>query len=131
MMDTKPLCGIDEAGRGPVIGPLVMAGVCATDEQIQEIIDAMESDFGIDFVDSIAESREEWFVSEGRLSEGTFTLTNDIISPLTLEMTGRKGTKVMSEGLVAEGNILGMNIYKVKHISSGQYLFVTDKDIKR
>ena len=27
MMSTKPLCGIDEAGRGPLAGSLVIAGV--------------------------------------------------------------------------------------------------------
>ena len=29
-MDEKPLCGIDEAGRGPLAGSLVMAGVVLT-----------------------------------------------------------------------------------------------------
>ncbi len=31
-MKTKPLCGIDEAGRGPLAGSLVMAGVVLTGE---------------------------------------------------------------------------------------------------
>jgi ribonuclease HII len=32
------ICGIDEAGRGPVIGPMVVAGVWANEEQEQKLI---------------------------------------------------------------------------------------------
>ncbi|MFQ6135839.1 MAG: ribonuclease HII [Candidatus Hydrothermarchaeales archaeon] len=32
------LCGVDEAGRGPVIGPLVIAGVLASEDEIVDLI---------------------------------------------------------------------------------------------
>lgn len=31
------VCGIDEAGRGPVIGPMVMAGVLVAEDKLQEL----------------------------------------------------------------------------------------------
>jgi ribonuclease HII len=37
------ICGIDEAGRGPVIGPLVVAGVCVTDENYLKRIGVKDS----------------------------------------------------------------------------------------
>ena len=31
------ICGVDEAGKGPVIGPLVIAGVCCGEDQITKL----------------------------------------------------------------------------------------------
>ena len=36
----KVIAGIDEAGRGPVIGPLILAGVAVKEDEIQKLIDA-------------------------------------------------------------------------------------------
>jgi|Deesub1362A_J573_1020465.scaffolds.fasta_scaffold00079_19 ribonuclease HII len=31
------ICGVDEAGKGPVIGPLVIAGVCCEEDKIEKL----------------------------------------------------------------------------------------------
>ena len=42
-MVSPMLCGVDEAGRGPVIGPLVIAGISLQNESILQTIGAKDS----------------------------------------------------------------------------------------
>ena len=40
---TKKVCGVDEAGRGPVMGPLVVCGLMIEDEEILKKLGARDS----------------------------------------------------------------------------------------
>lgn len=33
------ICGIDEAGRGSLLGPIIVAGVCVTKKSISEMVE--------------------------------------------------------------------------------------------
>lgn len=51
----KSICGIDEAGRGPLAGPVVVASVIMPKDSMIE---------GINDSKKISEKKENWFMSK-------------------------------------------------------------------
>ena len=50
------ICGIDEAGRGPIIGPMVIAGSAANEEVIEKL-----KELGVKDSKLLSKKREELF----------------------------------------------------------------------
>ena len=83
------------------------------------------------------ELTESWFekqnnAGEWNLSPGSYILIENIADPLTGEAICKKGTAVYSDGFAeAQGTMLGLNVYKVKHIPTNRNIYITSHDIER
>ncbi len=74
----KLICGIDDAGRGPVIGPMVLAGVLVKEESLQKL-----KELGAKDSKQVAtKKREAMFDKIKDLSEG---IDIQIISPAQID----------------------------------------------
>ena len=77
-------------------------------------------------------NENKWFETDTGLNKGTYTLTEDTVSPITGEVIALKGTKVnVQEKTMPCSTILGKSIYKVVHIPTKQEIYVSNGDIKR
>jgi len=99
-----------------------------TDSELQEALDGV-----IDFDDTeLKESVATWIQSDGCLNPGAYTLTQDIMSPLTADYIGYKGTKVIAEDFIEpSGYVFETPIYLVKHVLTHQKIYISIGDIKR
>ena len=100
-----------------------------SDEQIRKILNDVFDDLEetIDLSESAA-----WFEKDGRLAPGTYTLVEEIASPMTGEIVGRINNKVKVLDFVeSSGTIFGLNVYQVEHLDTKQKLLVTGQDLKR
>ncbi|MCL4446974.1 MAG: ribonuclease HII [Thermoplasmatales archaeon] len=73
------LCGCDEAGRGPVIGPMVIAVVCGDSESIRRIgvkdskkLSESTRELMFDQIERIASSVEFVIIDENEIDNATF-----------------------------------------------------------
>ena len=77
-------------------------------------------------------NENKWFETDTGLNPGTYTLTEDTVSPITGDVIALKGTKVnVQEKTMPCSTILGKSIYKVVHIPTKQEIYVSNGDIKR
>ena len=77
-------------------------------------------------------NENKWFETDTGLNIGTYTLTEDILSPITGDVIALKNTKVkVNEKTTPYSTIFGKNIYKVLHVSTKQQIYISNGDIKR
>jgi hypothetical protein len=98
-----------------------------SEAKIAEVLDkALEGNLE----DPITEST--WFIKEGYLNPGVYTLTKDIVSYNTGEPIALKNSKVIVEDFtVPYSKFWNNSIYEVKHVLTKQNLYITNEDIKR
>ena len=99
-----------------------------TDSELEEALDGV-----IDFDETeLKESTNSWILKDGLLNPGTYTLTQDIMSPLTAEYIATKGTIVAAEDYIEPaGFMFETPIYLVKHVLTNQKIYISIGDIKR
>ena len=107
---------------------LIKENTGMSDEQIRQVFDEINLD-----IDDFLAEESEWHVLEDEsLSPGSYTLTQDIASPLTGELIARKGTNVnVDEGTKPVGLVFNERIYKIRHVQTKQEIFVSSGDIKK
>tara|TARA_Y100000033_G_C2734745_1_gene105299 strand:- start:501 stop:1004 length:504 start_codon:yes stop_codon:yes gene_type:complete len=91
----------------------------------------LEEITGEKFDDSVV-NENKWFETDTGLNIGIYTLTEDILSPVTGDIIALKNTKVkVNEKTSAHSTIFGRNIYKVIHMPTKQEIYISNGDIKR
>ena len=77
-------------------------------------------------------NENKWFETDVGLNIGTYTLNENVVSPITGDLIALKNTKVkVNEKTQPYSNIFGKNIYKVTHLPTKQEIYVSNGDIKR
>ena len=95
------------------------------------IINALEKFLDEDLSSDVLEENT-WYQQDDKLVPGTYMLTTDVASIDTGEIIGLKKSKVVVEDFLSPtGAFKNINIYKVKHKTTNQNIYITNKDITR
>lgn len=108
---------------------LIKENTDLTDDEIRNVLNDVFED--LEETIDISESAQ-WFDKNNKLAPGTYTLTQEIASPVTGEVIANINTKVKAIDFTeAYGEIFGLNVYQVEHVLTKQKILVTSTDLKR
>tara|TARA_Y100000385_G_scaffold34938_1_gene32829 strand:+ start:1455 stop:2048 length:594 start_codon:yes stop_codon:yes gene_type:complete len=108
---------------------LIKENTNLTDDEIRNVLNDVFED--LEETIDISESAQ-WFDKSNKLAPGTYTLTQEIASPVTGEVIANINTKVKAIDFTeAYGEIFGLNVYQVEHVLTKQKILVTSTDLKR
>lgn len=93
------LLGIDDAGRGPVIGPMVLAGVLIDERTSREF-----KKQGVKDSKQLTQSRREFF--ENLIKEKSIAFHSVLISPEEIDTSNAEGLKLNELEAVAAAKII-------------------------
>lgn len=96
----KNICGIDEAGRGPLAGPVVVAGVIMPEDSIIE---------GVNDSKKISEKKREllyYKIIEEAISYSVAIIEQDIIDEINILNATKQGVTSVVKGLDVRPNLI-------------------------
>lgn len=96
----KHICGIDEAGRGPLAGPVVVAGVIMPKDSMIE---------GVNDSKKVSEKKREKLydlILEEAISYSVAIIGQDVIDDINILNATKKGVTQVVEGLHVKPNLI-------------------------
>ena len=99
-----------------------------SDKKIKEVIEQVQ---GYEF-DPVDVYESNWFMRDDELMPGVYMLLNDHLDNKNKELIAKARTKIKVEDFLIPHEVInGINIYEVKHIPTGQMIYVSNQDITR
>ena len=107
----KNICGIDEAGRGPLAGPVVVAGVIMPEDSMIEFVNDSKK---------VTEKRREKLydiIKEEAISYSIAVIDQDIIDDINILNATKKGVTEVVDGLDVKPDLILVDA--LEHIYTG------------
>ncbi len=96
----KNICGIDEAGRGPLAGPVVVAGVIMPEDSMIEFVNDSKK---------VTEKRRENLydiIKEEAISYSIAVINHDVIDDINILNATKKGVTEVVDGLDVKPDLI-------------------------